>query len=221
MRRIVVCSLVLVTLLALMLYVSIDVEATNALADGKYTISYTIVKADNDSASIANDYFQKPATLVVQKGQMTAQITLNQSEWIKSLEVKNQESYTDAKVISRNESQNTRVVQFQVNDLSQPLFSKMHVLIKEHNYDHHHTVRFRFDQSSLVEVKSTPVSSSTPKKAQTKNQETVSASKGTTVQQVPNPKTGDETNLTLILGLFIVSLLLLRISFGFVRQKRR
>ncbi|MGQ0419112.1 NEAT domain-containing protein [Bacillus sp. HC-Mk] len=35
-------------------------NASAKLADGTYDINYVIQKAENDSASMANDYFEKP-----------------------------------------------------------------------------------------------------------------------------------------------------------------
>lgn len=41
--------------------------ASPKLADGTYTLKYNILKAENDSVSMANDYFEKPAKLYVKK----------------------------------------------------------------------------------------------------------------------------------------------------------
>lgn len=56
--------------------------AAPSLSDGTYTIDYVITKAENDSVSMANDYFEKPAILTVKNGTVTAQIQLNHSKWI-------------------------------------------------------------------------------------------------------------------------------------------
>ena len=52
------------------------------LADGTYDINYVIQKAENDSASMANDYFEKPAKLIVKNGEMRVQVPMNHSTWI-------------------------------------------------------------------------------------------------------------------------------------------
>ncbi|MFB8736210.1 NEAT domain-containing protein [Bacillus sp. SL00103] len=45
---------------------------------------YVVWKADSDSTSTANTYFEKPAKLVVKDGKIKAQVTLTNSSWITS-----------------------------------------------------------------------------------------------------------------------------------------
>lgn len=127
--------------------------ASNSYADGDYSVDYTILKADNDSASMANDYFLKPAKLSVNNGQMKVQIELKNSSWIKSLEV----GGVVPTVVSEDTANDRRVVEFAVSDLSQPIESKMHIKFKtpDLDYDNHYTVRFAFDDSSLPNANST------------------------------------------------------------------
>ena len=39
-------------------------------------------KAEDDSATMANDYFEKPAKLIVKNGEMRVQVLMNHSAWI-------------------------------------------------------------------------------------------------------------------------------------------
>src|SRR5690625_1752556 len=52
--------------------------------DGLYSIEYEVLKADSDSTSIGNDYFEKPATLIVEGGEKHIQLTVNHSDYVKS-----------------------------------------------------------------------------------------------------------------------------------------
>ncbi|MBC1780628.1 NEAT domain-containing protein, partial [Listeria booriae] len=44
------------------------VTAQAALQDGSYSVNYTVLQGDSDSVSMANDYFDKPATVKVEGG---------------------------------------------------------------------------------------------------------------------------------------------------------
>lgn len=196
------------------LFVSIagnTVAAASGLADGKYTIQYTILKGDNDSASMANDYFLKPATLNVSNGAIEAQVKLKQSEWIKALSVQG----APVNVVSQDAVSNTRVISFNVSDLSKPVSANMHVLIEEQDYDHNYTVRFSFDQSSLtaVDVPQSNATSDNNSNVDNGSKETAANTTETSedqgsvtesTQAESNPKTGDSTTESMIL--FIVML---------------
>ncbi len=182
------------------LFISVagNVTAASGLADGKYTIQYTILKGDNDSASMANDYFLKPATLNVSKGNIEAQIKLKQSEWIKALNVQG----APVKVVSQDAASNTKVVSFNVSDLSKPVSANMHVLIEDLDYDNKYTVRFSFDQNSLkaLDVKQdSSATKETAAKTSEKNMKQGSSNSSTTTEVESNPKTGDSTTNSLIL----------------------
>src|SRR5690625_6579680 len=53
--------------------------------DGLYSIEYEVLKADSDGTSIGNDYFDKPATLIVEGDEKHIQLTVNHSDYVKSL----------------------------------------------------------------------------------------------------------------------------------------
>lgn len=115
------------------------------LADGTYDINYVIQKAENDSASMANDYFEKPAKLVVKNGEMRVQIPMNHSAWITEFKAPENGNFVDAKVVSKDESTDKRTVEFKIDDLSKPAVPKIHVVVPNVNYDHNYTIRFAFD----------------------------------------------------------------------------
>ncbi|MCR6107426.1 heme uptake protein IsdC [Salipaludibacillus agaradhaerens] len=126
--------------------------ADEQLADGTYTIQYTVLHAENDSASMANDYWEKPATITVANGQMKAQMTINHSSWVTEFKVPNNGDFQDVTVISADEAADKRVVEFPISSLSTPLESKIHVTVEDIDYDHDYTIRLSFDLDSLQTV---------------------------------------------------------------------
>lgn len=125
------------------------------LEPGVYSIDYEILRADNDSVSIANDYFDKPAYIIVQDDKEYIQFSINHSEWTKELQAPLGEDFVDVEVLGTNEEEDTRIVQFELDrSIDDPLEFKMHVLIEEMDpvYDHRYTVRFDFDEDSIEEA---------------------------------------------------------------------
>ena len=94
---------------------------------------------------MANDYFEKPAKLIVKNGEMRVQIPMNHSAWITEFKAPENGNFVDAKVVSKDEAADKRTVEFKIDDLSKPLGVKIHVVVPSANYDHHYTIRFAFD----------------------------------------------------------------------------
>lgn len=126
--------------------------ADKALKNGEYTLDYNILKAENDSVSMANDYFEKPARIYVKDSKIEMEIQLNHSEWITEFKTARGSSYSDVRVISNNAAKDTRVVRFPVESLSTPLKSQIHVTVPSVDYDHDYTIRFDFKQDSLTQI---------------------------------------------------------------------
>lgn len=138
----------------------------NELEEGVYSLNYVILHAETESVSIANDYFEKPATLFVEDGEKYIQFALNHSQWTKELQAPLADSFVDVDVISEDEEEDTRIVEFKLDrDLSNPLEFKMHVLIEtlEPVYDHRYTVRFDFDSESIEKLENAESRSEQPR----------------------------------------------------------
>lgn len=174
-------------------------NAKAALSDGTYSINYTVISPDDESVSIANDYFVKPAKLIVENGKIQAQITLKNSKWITEFQGQNGGN----NVISSNEGADTRVVQFNVGNLSSPQASSIRVDIDDMNYHHDYTVRFQFDESSLSLISASAKQADSDKKNAGAGQQT-----DNTGEAVSNPQTSD-TAATALYGLLLVASLFL------------
>lgn len=141
------------------LLVPIGVKASDGLEDGLYSIEYEVLQADSDSVSIANDYFLKPASLIVLDGKQYIEMTVNQSEWVKLLQVSAGDTFLDVQVLEVDEENNKRKVRYAIDgDVSEPVFMKMRVHIEElvPTYDHQYTVRYVYDLDSLEHIGDAP-----------------------------------------------------------------
>jgi len=126
--------------------------------DGTYEMDYAVYQGGKDSVSIANDYFEKPAKVIVLGEERYAEITLNHASWILELAaVKGQEA-AEVEVVSEDPEQDLRVVRFAMEDISQYVEMQMHIRIEEMEpvYDHRYTVRLSFDESSAEWVGPAP-----------------------------------------------------------------
>lgn len=148
-----------------LLVILFTVPAVHAaeVEDGTYTIDYVIKKAEDESASMANDYWEKPAKVIVENGKITMQVVVNHSKWVTEFKTPDGSGgYANTKVISSNKSEDSRVTQFSVPDLSSTMLSKIHVTVPDIDYDHDYTIRFDFDQKSMKLVSKPAVKEEKP-----------------------------------------------------------
>ena len=179
-----------------------------AHANGTYDINYEIKEAGGGSTSIADGYFSKPAKLTVKDGNYTVQLTITSADMIKSLSV----GGSPVQVVS--DSGSTRVVKFSASNLSNPVNMKMHVVVPD-LYDTKHGAQAVFDLSSVPakvsekneskeDEKTTADSSPSNDNGNNNN------SSGEGNEEVVNPPTGDDTPISLYIGLLIASI----VGFG-------
>ncbi|OZQ60503.1 heme uptake protein IsdC, partial [Paenibacillus sp. VTT E-133280] len=137
----------LVFMLVLMFTYTVQplLQVSAAPDDGTYSVDYVVKKAEDESVSMANDYFDKPAELTVSGGKVKARLQLNHSEWITEFQVPN----GNAKVLSSNKTADTRVVEFEVKDIEKPVIAKIHVTVPSIDYDHDYTIRIVFEAGEL------------------------------------------------------------------------
>ena len=148
------------------------------VADGTYKVNYEMKEASSQNTSIADGYFSKPATLIVENGVQYIQLTVTGSNYIKSLTAPS----GSVQVVSENAANQTRVVKFKVNgSLSQAVNMDMHIVVPD-MYDTTHTARAVFDVSGL------PQAGATTGENKSENGAT---------EAVDNPKTGDNTPIAM------------------------
>ncbi|MFE5470437.1 heme uptake protein IsdC [Bacillus safensis] len=193
-----------VFLLALMLPFS-NAQAA-ALKDGTYSVNYTVLKAEGNAVSMANDYWLKPAKVIAKNGNLTVQMTIKNSSWVTEFKVPGNGGYVDTTVLSTNKKANTRLVQFQAQSLSKPIKSKIHVTVKSADYDHDYTIQLKFDESSIKSLSSNSANQSTgAAESQQPSKESTKKADSSTTKQEENPQTGDTSQTGWLLVLVLCS----------------
>ena len=164
------------------------------IADGSYQVNYEMKEKSSDSASIADGYFSKPATLTVKDGVKHIQLTVTGADMIKKLVAPS----GSVSVVSDNGD--TRTVKFRVDgDLSQPVPLEMDIVVPD-LYDTTHTARAVFDVSGLPEAGAKSTTGGSEESAGKED-----SSNGTTTP-VDNPPTADETPVALYVTLLLSSI---------------
>ncbi|NTE90123.1 heme uptake protein IsdC [Agrobacterium rubi] len=193
-----------VFLLALMLPFS-NAQAA-ALKDGTYSVNYTVLKAEGNAVSMANDYWLKPAKVIAKNGNLTVQMTIKNSSWVTEFKVPGNGGYVDTTVLSTNKKANTRLVQFEAQSLSKPIKSKIHVTVKSADYDHDYTIQLKFDESSIKSLSSNSANQSAgAAESQQPSKESTNKADSSTTKQEENPQTGDTSQTGWLLVLVLCS----------------
>src|SRR5699024_1449412 len=195
----------------LALFLFVPTSFANTIADGTYTVPYTINKPGG-GASIANGYFTGSAKVTVTNGSGVAELTVTSGEYVKSLS----SSSGSGKVIS--DSGDTKVYSLPVGNIANPQNLSMHISVPEEiakmEYDTTHSAVIQFDTGSLP----TATSDSSQKEQNSNDQGT--SNQGTNdgsgdKEVVENPKTSDETPLLLYVFLMAASVA----GFTFYRKR--
>lgn len=195
-------SAVVTVLVLTLVFAPVD-QASAQIADGTYQVSYEMKEANNNNTSIADGYFQKPATVTVSGGTATVQFTVTSADMVKGLSV----SGSSMNVVG--ESGDTRTYSFQtsVSNLSNPVSMGMHIIVPkgtpglEAGYDRQHTARAIFNVSGLSSGG-----------GENNNEEAA----GSTDKNAENPKTGDDSPIVL----YTILLVGAAGAFVFVRKLR-
>ncbi|WP_051758948.1 NEAT domain-containing protein [Bacillus manliponensis] len=126
--------------------------SVDPVADGEYTLDYTILKNGTDEPSMMDGYTEGPATLKVKDGKKKVSITFTNSSWITWFKTEKNSSFVDAVVVSEDVAANKRVVEFDVDDLTKKLNAKVRVDIDMMNYHNEYDVQIAFDKTTMKPV---------------------------------------------------------------------
>ena len=165
-----------------MLFLVLPIHSQAAVADGTYSLNYQVNKPGSSSASMANDYFLKPAKLIVNNGKMTVQLTIKNSAWVTEFNPPG-----GATVISSNPAADQRVVQFNISSLKTTIAMKID--IDDIDYHHSYSVDFVFDGSSLPEAQP---NTTTPPSNTTNNTTNNQSSSGSNTSSNKQPSQNNE-----------------------------
>ncbi|PGN56393.1 cell surface protein, partial [Bacillus thuringiensis] len=126
---------------------------SNTIKDGAYSIPFKVLKDQTDEESKMNTYMVNPGVLKVENGKKKAIVTLKSSSLIKNFQTEKDGAFVDAKVVSEDKEKDTRVVEFEVNDLSKKLNTKVFIEMASRNYKQTHDVQLLFEQDKLEQIK--------------------------------------------------------------------
>ncbi|HJF33791.1 MAG TPA: NEAT domain-containing protein [Sporosarcina psychrophila] len=145
-------------------------------AKQEFELPLDILQVENDDKSATAQYVKSPAKIVVEDGKTFAYVTLLSSKWWQSLKVQTKQpgtfketNFADAEVISEDKAADTRLVKFEVQDLSKELNAKIHIIVTGvpglGEYDHSYDIRLKFDTSKILTTPEVP--EVTPEKPET------------------------------------------------------
>lgn len=151
----------------------VSTQAAETKAVQTSEIPFDVLKADIDEVSTAGDFVKTPAKVVVENGKTFVYATLLQSEFWQSLKVQStqpgtfkEDNFVAAEVISSDKKENTRVVKFEIKDVTKVLNVKAHIIVTGvpgiGKYDHTYDLRLKFDGSKLPETPEVPETPETP-----------------------------------------------------------
>ncbi|MBM5605441.1 sortase B protein-sorting domain-containing protein [Listeria seeligeri] len=134
------------------------------LADGIYTIPFVAKKANDDTNSSMQNYFDNPAWLKVKNGKKTVAMTVNDNKTVTALKTQLAGALQDVKVVSEDKDANTRIVEFEVGDLNQPLAAHVNYEAPFNGsvYKGQADFRYVFDTTKVVAASSYPGTDVTP-----------------------------------------------------------
>jgi heme-binding NEAT domain protein len=170
----------------LFIFSMMPISADAQLADGTYTIKYQVNAPGENNVSIANDYFLKPAKLIVANGTQKVQLTMKNSTWITEFAG----PHGGNRVVSKDQAANQRTVEFTITSIDQPTVITMKVDIDDMNYHHTYSTDFVWATSSLTLVEAAKKEEQT-----TTNQQNVTNSSSTSEKNSSSAK-ANQANAT-------------------------
>ncbi|GGE69050.1 NEAT domain-containing protein [Priestia taiwanensis] len=150
MNKLMKSMMMMCALMLLMIGIAQPATAKAAtLQDGTYTLPFTVLHASKDQPSKMNDYFVSPGTLKVKDGKKFVSFKVKSSNLVTAIQFERNGVMVDATVLSTNTAENTRVVEFEVGDLSTLLKGKVTIKIPVINYYSTYDIRMSFDTSNI------------------------------------------------------------------------
>lgn len=141
---------VLVLLFAFVMMIQLPVTgAAEEWADGDYKLDFVIYKQGTDEPSVMYDYVvQSSGLLRVENGKKYVSFVLKQSAQIIGFQTAHGDEMTDTTVVSSDPADNTRRVEFEVDDLAEKVGGWVKIywqLTPTFLYDHEYNIELGFD----------------------------------------------------------------------------
>jgi len=134
-------------------------EAEKLVAEGttgqEWALDYVLLADGKNEPSIMNSYVNPVAKVIEKAGKYYAQITILQSAWVTGLKVDYKGEQVEPKQVSLLD--NVRIVEFEVEDLAQPLRMWVKIDIPDISYHHQYFVQLAFNQKQVASVLHKPM----------------------------------------------------------------
>ncbi|ALA53676.1 NEAT domain-containing protein [Shouchella clausii] len=125
------------------------------LANGRYEIDFTFLKDGTEDVSVMDGYTEKPATLYVEDGEFTVDLTLLHSSWYEDLKIAGERP----EVVLTDVEADKRVVRFPVSNLNEKTNAWVHIVVKDipgFEYDNEYNTQLAFDVDSIKLIEKDP-----------------------------------------------------------------
>src|SRR5699024_8343048 len=126
-------------------------KAKGKYRNGSYKLPFKVLKEDEDDISTTEQYIKNPAKVIIKDDVYKVRMTITDSSWWRYVKVQSKKSgkYKDVRIIKEDKKKNTTLIEFTVEDIDEIMNDKVHLVIKEINYDHKYNIRFKFETSNL------------------------------------------------------------------------
>ncbi len=123
------------------------VEETKGL---EWAVDYVLLADGKNEPSIMNNYVNPIAKVIEKDGRYYVQMTILQSAWVTGLQVDDKGNQIEPKQVSLLD--NVRIVEFEVEDLTQPLRMWVKIDIPDISYHHQYFVQLAFNQKQIASL---------------------------------------------------------------------
>lgn len=91
-----------------MIYTLLPIHIVDAdTTDVHYEIDYEVLTTNNESVSVANDYFEKPRLLIVKEDERSMQMRINHNNRVAGLQASVGDDFADVHMLAENEKEET------------------------------------------------------------------------------------------------------------------
>ncbi|MGG0889109.1 NEAT domain-containing protein [Cytobacillus horneckiae] len=119
-------------------------EQPEQLADGLYSIDYSILYEGQPAPPSWAGYFTKPALLMVENGKKFISFTLGASHVITKFQTEINGEFKDVEVLNTDTVNQTIIIKFEINGFANPTNTKMFM-----SYGMNHELQLDFDEETI------------------------------------------------------------------------
>ncbi|WP_312129740.1 NEAT domain-containing protein [Lysinibacillus capsici] len=130
----------------------IDAEG---ISGQEWALNYVLMVDGKQEPSIMNSYVKPVAKVIEKDGKYYVQMTILQSAWVTGLKVDDKGKQVEPKQLSLLD--NVRIVELEVEDLTQPIRMWVRVDIPDISYHHQYFVQLVFDEAQVAKVLAKPL----------------------------------------------------------------